>query len=51
MDGEGVERNWDKLNGQAPSTCEMLPGHRWETLDDCAGWVNWRKTMGLGECV
>ena len=47
-DGEGVERNWDELNGQAPSTSEMLPGARWNTLDDCCGWVNWRKTMGLG---
>lgn len=49
-DGEGVERNWDDLNGQAASTSEMLPGHRWETLDDCCGWTNWRKTMGLGKC-
>lgn len=49
-DGEGVERNWDELDGQAPSTAEMLPGHRWETLDDCCGWANWRKSMGLGKC-
>lgn len=48
-EGEGVERNWAELNGQAPSTAEMTPGHRLETLDDCCGWVNWRKTMGLGE--
>lgn len=48
-DGEGVERNWAELNGQAASTAEMLPGHRWETLDDCCGWANWRKTMGLGK--
>ena len=47
-DGEGVERNWDELNGQAPSTAEMVPGHRWETLNDCCGWANFRKTMGLG---
>jgi hypothetical protein len=47
-EGEGVERNWDELNGQAPSTSEMLPNARWNTLDDCCGWVNWRKTMGLG---
>lgn len=47
-DGEGVERNWAELNGQAASTAEMLPGHRWETLDDCCGWANWRKSMGLG---
>lgn len=48
-DGERVERNWDDLNGQAASTAEMLPGHRWETLDDCCAWTNWRKTMGLGK--
>jgi hypothetical protein len=48
IDGEGVERNWDELNGQGPSTSEMLPCARWNTLDDCCGWVNWRKTMGLG---
>jgi len=47
-DGEGVERNWEDLNGQAPSTSEMLPGARWDTLDDCCSWINWRKTMGLG---
>jgi hypothetical protein len=47
-DGEGVERNWDELNGQAPSTAEMVPGHRWETLNDSCAWANFRKTMGLG---
>ena len=47
-DGEGVERNWDELNGQGPSTSEMLPGSRWDTLDDCCAWVNWRKNMVLG---
>lgn len=50
-DGEGVERNWAELNGQAASTAEMLPGHCWETLDDCCGWANWRKSMGLGMCA
>jgi hypothetical protein len=48
--GEGVERNWDGLNGHGPLTAEMLPGHRWETLDDCCGWINFRKMMGLGMC-
>ena len=47
-EGEGVKRNWDELNGQAPLTAEMVPGHRWETLNDCCGWANFRKTMGLG---
>lgn len=47
-EGEGVERNWDWLNPQAPSTAEMTPGHRWDTLNDCFGWLNFRKSMGLG---
>ncbi|KIM82772.1 hypothetical protein PILCRDRAFT_7683 [Piloderma croceum F 1598] len=50
-EGEGMEHNWDMLNGHGPSTAEMVPGHRWETLDDCCGWVNWRKTMGLGNLL
>lgn len=48
-EGEGVERNWDWMNPQAASTCEMTPGHRWDTLDDCFGWLNFRKSMGLGK--
>lgn len=48
-DGEGVERNWDDLGAHAASTSEMTPGNRWDTLDDCAGWLNWRKTAGLGK--
>lgn len=48
-EGEGVERNWDWLNPQAPSTAEMTPGHRWDTLNDCFGWLNFRKSMVLGE--
>ena len=47
-DGEGVECNWDELNGQAPSTAEMVPGHHWETLNDCCRWANFHKTIGLG---
>jgi hypothetical protein len=50
-DGEGVERNWDGLNGQGPSTKEMGPGNRWDTLDDCCGHANWRKIVGLGESL
>lgn len=48
-DGEGVERNWKGLNGQAPSTSEMGAGARYDTLDDCCGHMNWRKTVGMGE--
>lgn len=47
-DGEGVERNWKGLNGQAPSTSEMGAGARFDTLDDCCGHMNWRKTVGMG---
>lgn len=48
-DGEGVERNWKGLNGQAPSTSEMGAGARYDTLDDCCGHMNWRKTVGMGK--
>ncbi|KAI9069929.1 hypothetical protein FKP32DRAFT_1537310, partial [Trametes sanguinea] len=48
-DGEGVERNWAKLNAGAASTKEMGPGARWETLDDFCGFANWRKTVQLGD--
>jgi hypothetical protein len=48
-DGEGVERNWKGLNGQAPSTSEMGAGSRVDTLDDCCGHMNWRKTVSMGE--
>lgn len=50
-DGEGVERNWKALNGQAPSTSEMGAGARWDTLDDCCAHMNWRKVVGMGTCI
>lgn len=28
-------------------TSEMLLGTCWDTLDDCCGWANWWKMMGL----
>ena len=49
-EGEGVECNWDGLNGHGPLTVEMPLRHQWETLDDCCGWINFWKTMGLGMC-
>lgn len=49
-DGEGVERNWKGLNGQAPSTSEMGAGSRVDTLDDCCGHMNWRKMVSMGTC-
>ena len=49
MEGEGVEQNQDWMNPQTPSTAEMTPGHCWDTLNNCFGWLNFQKTMGLGE--
>ena len=47
-EGEGVEWNWDWMNPQVPSTCEMTLGSQWDTLNDCFGWLNFQKSMGLG---
>ena len=47
-DGEGVERGWDHINALAPSTREMGPGSRRDTLDDHFGDRNWKKIVGLG---
>ncbi|KAG6819393.1 hypothetical protein H0H93_012240 [Arthromyces matolae] len=47
-DGEGVERNWAFLNGAAPSTSQMGPGARHDTLDDFMGFWNFRKTVDYG---
>ncbi|KAG6914287.1 hypothetical protein DXG01_001266 [Tephrocybe rancida] len=44
-DGEGVEQNWAWLNGAAPSTSQMGPGSRHDTLDDFMGFSNFRKTV------
>lgn len=49
VDGEGVERCWSNLNGVAPSTRQMGPGSRKDTIEDHAGHHNWRKTVNLGE--
>ncbi|KAG6806617.1 hypothetical protein H0H92_010664, partial [Tricholoma furcatifolium] len=48
-DGEGVERNWSWLNGAAPSTSQMGPGSRHDTLDDFIGFSNFRKTVDYGD--
>ncbi|KAF9024498.1 hypothetical protein BDZ89DRAFT_954690, partial [Hymenopellis radicata] len=47
-DGEGIERTWGPLNGSAPSTKEMLPGGRHDTLDRRLASHNWSKNTGLG---
>lgn len=49
VNGEGVERLWAWLKGAGPSTVEMGPGNRRDTLDDFCGFSNWRKWVDLGE--
>ncbi len=44
-----MERHWAWLNAAAPSTKEMSPGARWETIDDFCGFANWRKTVQFGK--
>jgi hypothetical protein len=48
-DGEGIERNWASLNGAAPSTKEMGPGARRDTLDDFCNFSNHKKVLAFGE--
>lgn len=47
-DGEGIERNWARMNPVAHSTREMGPGSRHDTIDDHCGHINWRKTVDFG---
>lgn len=49
--GEGIERDWSGLGKAAGSTKEMTPSGRHETLDDCCGYHNWRKVIGLGKLL
>lgn len=46
-DGEWVERLWSWLNRAAPSTKEMGPSARRETIDDFCLYGGWRKTVQL----
>lgn len=46
--GETVETEWSVINIVAPSTREMAPSARQETLSDHWGYWNWRKTTGFG---
>lgn len=48
-DGEAPERGWAEVNPLAPSTKEMGPGSRQDTLDSHFGDYNWRKIIGMGE--
>lgn len=47
-DGEAPERGWAEVNPLAPSTKEMGPGSRRDTLDAHFGDYNWRKVVGMG---
>ncbi|KAF8867909.1 hypothetical protein BD779DRAFT_1463136, partial [Infundibulicybe gibba] len=47
-DGEAPERVWSEADPLAPSTKEMGPGSRRDTLDFHFGDSNWRKFTGLG---
>lgn len=48
-DGEAPERGWAHIDPLAPSTREMGPGSRRDTLDDHAGDRNWKKTIFMGK--
>ena len=47
-DGEAPERGWGESNPLGPSTREMGPGSRRDTLDAHFGDYNWRKIVKLG---
>ncbi|KAF8871980.1 hypothetical protein BD779DRAFT_1453348 [Infundibulicybe gibba] len=47
-DGEAPERGWSEVDPLAPSTKEMGPGSRRDTLDFHFGDSNWRKMTSLG---
>ncbi|KAF8867794.1 hypothetical protein BD779DRAFT_1685311 [Infundibulicybe gibba] len=47
-DGEAPEHAWSDADPLAPSTKEMGPGSRRDTLDFHFGDSNWRKLTGLG---
>ncbi|KAF6758442.1 hypothetical protein DFP72DRAFT_1064583 [Ephemerocybe angulata] len=50
-DGEAPERGWGEANPLAPSTREMGPGSRRDTLDYNFGDYNWRKVVDLGSSL
>ncbi|KDQ58044.1 hypothetical protein JAAARDRAFT_129733, partial [Jaapia argillacea MUCL 33604] len=47
--GEGPEWLWAWLNGAGPSTKEMGPGTRRDTINDFCAFMNWLKMIGMGE--
>ncbi|KAF6741938.1 hypothetical protein DFP72DRAFT_994736 [Ephemerocybe angulata] len=50
-DGEAPERGWADTNPLGPSTREMGPGTRRDTLDSHFGDYNWRKITDLGSSL
>ncbi|PPQ87021.1 hypothetical protein CVT26_005108, partial [Gymnopilus dilepis] len=50
-DGEAPERGWANINPLAPSTREMGPGTRRDTLDYHFGDANWQKVTRLGTAL
>lgn len=50
-DGESPERGWSAVNPLAPSTKEMGPAARRETLDCHFGDYNWAKITNIGMCL
>ncbi|KDQ52704.1 hypothetical protein JAAARDRAFT_198051 [Jaapia argillacea MUCL 33604] len=49
--GEGPERLWAWLNGAGPSTKEMGPGTRQDTINDFCAFMNWLKTIGMEKAL
>ena len=49
-EGEAPERGWSDTNALAPSTREMGPGSRWDTLDYHFWDHNWQKVTRMGKC-
>lgn len=50
-EGEAPERGWSSTNALAPSTKEMGPGTRRDTLDYHFGDHNWQKVTSMGESL
>ena len=49
---EAPERGWSDTNTLAPSTREMGPGSRWDTLNYHFGDHNWQKVTRMGKwCI
>ncbi|KZT31244.1 hypothetical protein SISSUDRAFT_1067932 [Sistotremastrum suecicum HHB10207 ss-3] len=48
FDGEIIERHWANSNAAGPSTAEMTPNARRETLEDMWNSSNFHKVVGIG---